>query len=465
MKWQDSNHKTPVDLLDIFSCLSDGVIVYDNDNVLYSNVEGYLLLEQTNNKVLDGLQFDLSDKGHHTFHIELPQTHEQLIAHCMPVIWQAHNAGLAIIKTEDEYTSLLESNIGNDHNALHNRKRLDLLFKSAGDGYWEWHIPTASVFFSTHWKEMLGYKATDIEPSFNNWINLIHPDDLGNFLIVWSDYMENTQQHFSIEYRVRCQSGEYRWVEAHGIKDVSESGEIVRLAGFHRDINERKVNEEKLREYQENLEQLVKQRTDELELANRKLAELANQDPLTLLQNRRSFDERLEIQLQVARRNNTPLCLLLMDIDHFKAFNDVYGHQVGDDCIKAIAENIQLSTHRPNDTAARYGGEEFVVILPDTDLKGGVQVAINIQQSTSEINDLPVNPVTQKHISLSIGIATNQSGNQIDSDKVIKLADKAMYSAKENGRNQICYYDQNSNVVSHIVPASESPPPDDREQV
>lgn len=451
MLHRDSNAETPVDLLDIFSCLSEGVLVYDNFDVLYSNAEGYLLLEQTNNKVLDGLQFNRSDKNHHQLSIELPETKERLIAHCMPIIWQENSACVAIVKTEEEYTSLLETSIGSDHQALHNRKRLDLLFKSAGDGYWEWHIPTASVFFSTHWKEMLGYGATDIDPSFNNWINLIHPDDLGNFLVVWSDYMENSQQPFSIEYRIKCQNGGYCWVEAHGIKDLNEAGEIVRLAGFHRDINERKLNEQKIKEYQENLEQLVKQRTDELELANRKLAELANQDPLTLLQNRRSFDDNLHIQLQAARRNNTSLCLLLMDIDHFKAFNDQHGHQVGDDCIKAVANCIQQSTYRPSDICARYGGEEFVIVLPDTDINGGTKVALNIQKNLSEINELPKNPATEKHISMSIGIASNQIGKQTDKEKIIKLADKAMYLAKENGRDQICYFGDDLETLSYIL--------------
>lgn len=448
---QEKKTDTPVDLLDIFSCLSDGVLVYDKHDVLYSNVEGHLLLEQTSNKVLDGLQFDSSKKSHHQFHIEITGTNESLIAHCIPIVWETRQACVAIVKSEAEYASLLESNNGDDHHALHNRKRLDLLFKSAGDGYWEWHIPTANVFFSTHWKEMLGYKATDIEPSFNNWINLIHPDDLGNFLVVWSEYMENTQQQFSIEYRIRRQSGEYCWVEAHGIKDLNESDEIVRLAGFHRDINDRKLNEQKLIEYQENLEQLVAQRTDELEQANKKLAELASQDPLTLLQNRRSFDKSLDTQIHTAKRNNAPLCLMLMDIDHFKAFNDELGHQVGDDCIKAIASCIEQSTFRPSDITARYGGEEFVVLLPDTDINGSVKVALNIQKNISELTDLPLNPFTKQQISMSIGIASNQTGTQINAEKIIELADKAMYSAKDNGRDQICYFGDDLDTVSYIL--------------
>lgn len=443
--------ENPVDLLEIFSCLSDAVLVFDNIDVLYSNTEGSHLLEQTENTVMDDLRFYRTDKTHHPFHITIPQTNEKLIAHCMPVIWQKKSVSVAIIKSEEQYTSLLESNISDDHQALNTRKRLDLLFKSAGDGYWEWYIPTANVFFSSSWKEMLGYKPEDIEPSFNSWINLIHADDLGNFLIVWSEYMENTQQQFSIEYRIKCQSGEYRWVEAHGIKDVNESGEIIRLAGFHRDINDRKLNEQKIIEYQENLQQLVAQRTGELEQANKKLAQLASQDSLTLLQNRRSFDDNLDKQLRAAKRNNTPLCLLLMDIDHFKSFNDELGHQTGDDCIKSVASSIRSSTSRPNDLTARFGGEEFVIILPDTDMNGAVKVAQIIQKNISEINKLPQNPFTKKQISLSIGISSNMQLESPSSEKIIKLADKAMYSAKENGRNQICYFGNDLDTASYIL--------------
>jgi PAS domain S-box-containing protein len=262
-------------------------------------------------------------------------------------------ASLAILKKKREYANLLKTAQRAEDIHHHNRSRPDLLFESAGDGYWDWYIPTASVFFSDGWKQMLGYTSSEIEPSFKSWINLIHPNDLGSFLIIWSDYMDNSEKYFSIKYRVLYKDGNYLWVEANGLKDLNSENEIVRLAGFHRNISARKKNEAKIRDYQNNLEQLVTQRTQEFKLANQKLELLASQDPLTLLHNRRSFDNNLDLQLRNSRRNNTPLCLLLMDIDHFKSYNDEYEHQLGDEYLKAVANSIKNSIYHPTDIAAR----------------------------------------------------------------------------------------------------------------
>jgi len=448
-----NNTDIPFDLLSILSCISDGVIVYRNHEVLFANAEGHLLLEQTQKSILNGLQFDDKSNNSHQFEIDLPERKERLIAYCLPTCWEEKQASLAIIRTKREYTNLLNPSQTSEDSNHKNRNRLDLLFESAGDGYWDWYIPTASVFFSNGWKQMLGYSPVDIEPSFKSWINLIHPDDLGNFLIVWSDYMDNTDDHFSIEYRVLCKNGNYLWVEAHGVKDLNSESEIVRIAGFHRNISGRKKNEEKIREYQENLEQLVTQRTQELKQANQKLEELASQDPLTHLYNRRSFDAFLNQQIRSSQRSNTPLSLLLIDIDHFKSFNDEYGHQQGDACLKSVASGIKDSIYRPTDMAARYGGEEFVVILQDTDIQGAIKVAQNIQKNIAALKGLPNNPTTKKHISMSIGIASySQIKNKKTGEKdFVSLADKAMYEAKNHGRNQICYFSVDLQTVSYIV--------------
>ena len=448
-----SNSNIPVDLLGILSCISDGVIVYRKDQVLFANVEGHLILEQTQKKLLDGLQFNEKEQSFHQFEVEIAERKERLVAFCLPTQWEGEQACLAIIKTQREYSNLLNPTNNSEDAIQKNINRLDILFESAGDGYWDWYIPTASVFFSNGWKQMLGYSESDIDHSFKSWISLIHPNDLGNFLIVWSDYMDNSEQHFSIEYRVLCKDKNYLWVEAHGVKDLNSQGEIVRLAGFHRNISERKNNENKIREYQENLEQLVAQRTLELKHANQKLKELASQDPLTQLHNRRSFDSFLSQQIRSSQRNNNALCLLLIDIDHFKSFNDEYGHQQGDMCLKSVASSIKKSIYRPNDMAARYGGEEFVVILQDTDIHGAIKVSQNIQKNIASLKGLPINPTTKEHISLSIGIASYQQlKNRKPAEKeFVSLADKAMYEAKDHGRNQICYFSDDLKTASYII--------------
>ncbi len=442
----NSNNLLPTEILGLLACISDSIIVYDGYKVLYTNPGGYLLLQQTQNKLLEQLQLKPNDK--HIRQLQLTSNNEEqnLIINCMPINWQEVNAYVAIIKNYSELVILPDTQAYEMNDEVI-RNHFDLLLKSAGDGYWDWHIPTATVFFSASWLQMLGYEKHEIDPSFNTWINLIHPNDLGHFLVTWTDYMEKPSGNLSIEYRIRCHDNQYLWIEAHAIKELNNEGEIVHLAGFHRNIHQRKLDEIKLLEHRENLEALVKKRTLELEQANLKLLELANKDPLSQLQNRRSFDENLRQQLLFAKRANYPLCLLLMDIDHFKSFNDTYGHQQGDECIRAVAEAISSSTFRPGDFSARIGGEEFVAILQDTNLQGATKVAQRIQYEITQ-KDLPKNPHTGTKITLSIGIASNF---QTSDSNILELADKAMYAAKRNGRNQLCYFSDNLESVSYIM--------------
>ncbi len=441
---QDNSLDIPANILGILTCVSDAVIIYQNEVILYKNAEASLLLQQLPEDILQQLQFDSETSSLHQLQFSLPASNEQLSINCMATQWNGKSACIAIIKTVTDYEIFNQ-----DYNRIgHSRNRLDLLFRSAGDGYWDWYIPTAVVFFSKGWLQMLGYAVYDIAPSFNSWIKLIHPDDLGHFLLTWASYMENPEHDFTIEYRVRCQNGTYLWVEAHAIKELDTKGNLIRLAGFHRNIEQRKLNEEKIREYQQELEQLVALRTSELEQANLQLQKLADQDPLTQLQNRRSFNDYLNKQMKLARRNNISLCLIMLDIDHFKAYNDRYGHKLGDDCLKQVATVIRESLLRPADFASRYGGEEFVIVLPDTDIQGAISVAKNIQTNLAELHRLPKNPVSEQQLTASIGIASN---TQLQQQDILQLADRAMYAAKENGRNQISYFSNDLKSLSYVV--------------
>lgn len=142
------------------------------------------------------------------------------------------------------------------------------------------------------------------------------------------------------------------------------------------------------------------------------------------------------------------MCLLLMDIDHFKSFNDSYGHQSGDECLKQVAQAIAQAVHRPGDFTGRIGGEEFVAILQDTSVSGAVKVAQNIQQRISALTGLPPNPASRRQVTLSIGIVSNTQANKQD---IIQLADKAMYAAKKNGRDQICYFSDDLESISYVL--------------
>lgn len=173
-----------------------------------------------------------------------------------------------------------------------------------------------------------------------------------------------------------------------------------------------------------------------LSAANRRLAELADTDGLTGLGNRRSFDRQLAQEWGRAARNGGPLALLLLDLDHFKAYNDSYGHQAGDASLQRIAQVIRDSLRRPGDFAARYGGEELAIILPQTDHDSALHVAQNlriaIEQLGIEHRDAPSAIVT-----CSIGVAVKNPGTDQDLQALFAAADAAMYKAKNAGRNTV----------------------------
>jgi diguanylate cyclase (GGDEF)-like protein len=168
--------------------------------------------------------------------------------------------------------------------------------------------------------------------------------------------------------------------------------------------------------------------------ANQYLLKIAMVDQLTKLGNRRNFENAVIREFNLAKREKTSLSLLMCDIDYFKMYNDRYGHQEGDKCLKRIAETILDTLTRPGDVACRFGGDEFVVILPRTDATGGLTVAEKIRKA---VYDLNITLVDSKNIrvTLSIGVA-NFSGQYVNTEELIKVADEALYEAKNTGRNR-----------------------------
>lgn len=165
------------------------------------------------------------------------------------------------------------------------------------------------------------------------------------------------------------------------------------------------------------------------------LQQLARLDELTRLDNRRSFDGRLETEWRRAVRDGRPLSILFVDIDHFKNYNDSYGHQAGDAALAAVARCIVANLRRPADFAARYGGEEFVVVLPDTDETGAHAVAQTLRRA---VDELDVNcPGAGRHVTVSIGAATRAAHAEREPSALVKAADEALYLAKAAGRNRV----------------------------
>jgi diguanylate cyclase (GGDEF)-like protein len=172
------------------------------------------------------------------------------------------------------------------------------------------------------------------------------------------------------------------------------------------------------------------------------LKTLAASDGLTGLANRRSFDQTLAMEWSRAQRTKKPLSLLFADVDHFKSYNDLHGHQKGDECLRAVAAVIGENALRPADLSARYGGEEFATIMPETDIKGAHKVAERLLNVVAGLR-LPhgaagVGPI----VTLSIGIATLVPNEDVGSDWLLGQADQALYAAKHSGRNRVVSADE-----------------------
>jgi diguanylate cyclase (GGDEF)-like protein len=172
---------------------------------------------------------------------------------------------------------------------------------------------------------------------------------------------------------------------------------------------------------------------------NEELAKLSNVDKLTNISNRRYFDNYLEKQWYVMKRDRKPLSLIMCDIDHFKQYNDTYGHQAGDKCLSLIANTISNNLKRPTDVVTRYGGEEFAIVLPDTNNDGAVHVANTILNGIKKTDISHNNSPTASIVTLSMGVGTIVPDEMNSPVELIKNADDYLYKAKENGRNRIEY--------------------------
>ncbi len=170
--------------------------------------------------------------------------------------------------------------------------------------------------------------------------------------------------------------------------------------------------------------------------AHQKLKRISTLDGLTCIPNRRYFDDTLAIEWKRCQRSQTPLSITLIDVDFFKQFNDIYGHQAGDHCLKAVANALSEALFRVEDCVARYGGEEFVAILPGTDSQGAFAVAERMLLSTRELS-IPHEKGVGSLVSCSAGVASTLPCNEQTPQQLLQAADRSLYEAKRAGRNKV----------------------------
>ena len=254
--------------------------------------------------------------------------------------------------------------------------------------------------------------------------DFVHPEDQQVLLDARSALQTGTVDDYSLSFRHLCRDGSWLWVDSRARARMSADGPgPTGIVAALRDATDRKIVEIKLKDALEQMERM------------------AATDGLTGLANRRHFDGVADEEWRRSRREHQPLSVLLLDVDHFKLFNDRYGHLAGDGCLRVIASQLAATARRPGDLAARYGGEEFLLLMPRTDRAGGLSVAERVRKLVLDLAIAHEGSRNLGIVSVSIGVATawpQDPGNGPgDVSALLAAADTALYQAKSGGRNRV----------------------------
>ncbi|MDB5416470.1 MAG: diguanylate cyclase [Rubritepida sp.] len=297
----------------------------------------------------------------------------------------------------------------------------DMVSRVGTDGVWRYASPAATRLLGVDPAELVGRRPEDH----------IHPEDRPEFEALVA-CLSFGQEQGGLIYRANRTDRSEIWVEStlRLVRDP-QTGAPNGYVGISRDVTVSK----------------------ELET---KLAALATTDGLTGIANRRRFDDDLLTEWRRAARDGTSIALLLLDVDHFKAFNDRYGHPAGDECLRSVASSIAATIRRPGDKAARYGGEEFAVILPATDLVGALDVAERVRGAIEALSLRHEGNGTGV-VTVSIGVAGTVPSPlvPIETSALIKASDEALYQAKHTGRNRVVvapFVQAGPLIIDRLVP-------------
>lgn len=296
---------------------------------------------------------------------------------------------------------------------------------SAREGVWDWNKQDDTVFYSKHWKGMLGFQEHEIPNEVEEWRKRTHPEDLDRVENLMERHLKNESDYYEGEYRLLHKDGTYRWILGRGkVVERDDTGQAIRFIGTHVDITKNKHTEDLLQLRNQELEQLVEQ-----------IKEISITDPLTTLYNRRKMVEEIEHAQNHYNQLQNVFTLAILDLDFFKQINDRYGHTFGDAALQAFAKLLKENV-RSEDVVARWGGEEFIILFPKTTSSVAIQVLERLQELCA--NDLVEVNEHSVTLSFSAGVCEYDDARMIDD--LVRFADQALYEAKAEGRNQIILY-------------------------
>jgi diguanylate cyclase (GGDEF)-like protein/PAS domain S-box-containing protein len=292
---------------------------------------------------------------------------------------------------------------------------------------------TRAIPWKIDWATMkFAYIGPQIEPllgwsqdswlTVDDWASRMHPEDR-DYVVNFCVAQSKAGVDHEADYRALTKDNGYVWIRdvVHVVR--KPDGEVEALIGFMFDITERKKTEEKLLVLQKELEAL------------------SFKDGLTNIANRRRFNAAIELEWESARNgggaSGTPVSVLMLDIDFFKQYNDLYGHVQGDDCLIAIARTLSLALENPRDLVARFGGEEFIILLPGADAHAALKVAERCQRLIQKQGIAHAQSPHEQRVTLSIGVGTATPADYASPSDFIAAVDQQLYAAKRNGRNRI----------------------------
>ncbi len=297
--------------------------------------------------------------------------------------------------------------------------RLAHAHKVAQLGYWEWDVETDALFWSDEVYDLLSVMPGEFENNHQAFRNRTRADDYEKIKQAVSQTLKHNTP-YSAEYQVSRPDQKFQIIREQADLIKNEKGKIIRFLGIIQDVTETHLAQDKIRH-------------------------LAYYDSLTGLPNRTLFHDRLEYVLRMARRRESSLAILVIDLDRFKNINDSLGHDIGDKFLQAVADKLKLVT-READTMARLGGDEFALILDGVSSNQDIaKVAEKILQILSKSHTIQGNELISTG---SIGISIS-SAECLDKDDLIKQADLAMYKSKEGGGNQFCFYNTEMKSRAH----------------
>ncbi|EAR62293.1 sensor domain-containing diguanylate cyclase [Neptuniibacter caesariensis] len=337
---------------------------------------------------------------------------------------------MRLVKSKDSILSIL-SDITSEHHlkekALEDQETIKCLndaVNGANIGCWDFYPQEGRIIANETWVTQKKYPDSEFRESdaifsevidgLERWSSIVHPDDLEPTVELIEKHLNGETEVYDARFRMICGDGKWRWIHDVGkVFQRDEQGNAIRMNGVHIDISEARALEEKIEK-------------------------LAVTDSLTGLFNRRNFEYLSDSLIERAKRENSFFCLIILDIDHFKQYNDTYGHLEGDEVLKKISQTLRKNVRRGNDYCFRVGGEEFAVIFTERTKGAATALAERIKNEVESLAIPHKHNGASQYVTISLGLMMTKDFTDEDPISAIyQHTDELLYKAKESGRNKL----------------------------